>query len=288
MKTLTLCLALLATAAPVATQTPDSKAQDSKPQDKQAKKLAWPKLSPSASSKLKIGLRKVKSDDEEKAAEAEANLIAIGPAVAPRMARVLGGKDEDLHEPAARVLDAVLEKQHAPLIVPWMKKKQPAVRRYVTLRLARFHMNDAKGTLEKALKDKDADVQFHAALGLAGLGDFGSLDVVFAHCREGWRDIATTVHEVLEPARSRNAVEELSKRMRDADDQAVITGLRLMRSLCPRDYAIVLKSRLDAQQHAIKKEAINALRAVVDGEPPLENLSVFQAIELCKKWKARV
>jgi hypothetical protein len=33
---------------------------------------------------------------------------------------------------------------------------------------------------------------------------------------------------------------------------------------------------------------INALRGIVDGDGPLEQLSSFEAIEMAKKWKSRI
>jgi hypothetical protein len=38
----------------------------------------------------------------------------------------------------------------------------------------------------------------------------------------------------------------------------------------------------------VRVAAINALRGIVDGQEPLEELSVFGAIELAKTWKVRV
>ena len=35
-------------------------------------------------------------------------------------------------------------------------------------------------------------------------------------------------------------------------------------------------------------DAINACRVLVAGEPPLDRISVFEAIELAKAWKAKL
>jgi hypothetical protein len=66
-----------------------------------------------------------------------------------------------------------------------------------------------------------------------------------------------------------------------------MTGLRLLRSLAVREHGLVLRAYLDAPDHTVKREAINAARAL-HGEPPIENLAVFQAIEMAKEWKNKL
>jgi hypothetical protein len=50
-----------------------------------------------------------------------------------------------------------------------------------------------------------------------------------------------------------------------------------------KEQASLLRHYLEASDHTVKKEAINTAR-VLHGEPPLENLPVFQAIEMSKEW----
>ena len=263
-------------------------AQDEKPKPK---KPSWPKLSSKDASRAKLMLRKIGSEDEEVATEAESALVEIGPGAAKMMFRKLATKngDSDVNEAIARVLDQVLAKDHAPLLAPMLGHKSVTVRRYASQRIARFHVKELIAPLRKATKDEDELVVFHAALGLTGIGDFEKFDVVFDTCNEDWRTHATVVAEVLEPMRGKVGLDALRPRLdRRKDQQTQITALRLLRTLCPKSHAGLAASFLEAEDHAIKKEAINALRAIVDGDPPLENLSVFQAIEHAKKWKARV
>jgi hypothetical protein len=44
---------------------------------------------------------------------------------------------------------------------------------------------------------------------------------------------------------------------------------------------------LDDTDNSIRVAAINAMRGIVDGELPITNLPVFEAIELAKKWKEK-
>jgi hypothetical protein len=45
---------------------------------------------------------------------------------------------------------------------------------------------------------------------------------------------------------------------------------------------------LDTNDNTLRIAAINALRGIVDGEPPIERLAVFDAIEMAKTWKERL
>jgi len=48
-----------------------------------------------------------------------------------------------------------------------------------------------------------------------------------------------------------------------------------------------VKRELDSTDNSIRIAAINAMRGIVDGDLPIANLPVFEAIELAKKWKER-
>ena len=76
--------------------------------------------------------------------------------------------------------------------------------------------------------------------------------------------------------------------MGGSDQRAVVTGLRLLRSVGTKDKAALIGRFLDHDSQAIKKETINALRVVVDGDEPLEKLPVFKTIEMANHWRSRV
>jgi TPP-dependent pyruvate/acetoin dehydrogenase alpha subunit len=45
---------------------------------------------------------------------------------------------------------------------------------------------------------------------------------------------------------------------------------------------------LDSEDNSIRVAAIDALRGIVDGDGPMEQQSVFRAIEMAKLWKLRL
>ena len=57
----------------------------------------------------------------------------------------------------------------------------------------------------------------------------------------------------------------------------------MLRYLGVKQQRVMLRSYLESADFAVKREAINLVR-VLHGEPPIENLSSFQAINLAKQW----
>ena len=58
---------------------------------------------------------------------------------------------------------------------------------------------------------------------------------------------------------------------------------RLLRYLGTKDTVVVVRNYLTAEDHTVKKEAVNTMRAL-HGQEPIENLPVFQVIEMAKEW----
>jgi hypothetical protein len=279
-RALLLCC-LLCAASSAAAQEPPPPAPPPKP--------AWPELPAAEAETAKLRLRRLDAAEAEVAAAAEAELVAMGAGVAPLLLSQLGNRRPTAPEALRRILHRVVEPVHAPLVAERADSKAPLLREWSVEFLALQHDGRWREVLARAFEAEDRELRFRAALGLAALGDQDALATVFAQCQEQeWRDHAELVQRALAPARSSEMAEWLVRHMPRDDERARITGLRLMRALAPKEYAGVVATYLDAEQHAVKKEAINTLRAVVDGAAPLENLSVFQAIDQAKKWKERI
>lgn len=249
----------------------------------------WPELNSKQTEAAKLALRRLGDEDEEVADAAEAELQDLGPAIAPMLLARLADRRPQHEEVLVRVLHRVVPETHAPLIADKASSKAALLRSFAVEYLAGLGDDTYRPIFEKARKDKDEDVAFRAVLGLAGLRDQDALLDLLQLCETlEWRDVSTLVQAGLAHARDGVLTDKLVKAMPRDDERRVVTGLRLLRSVAPKEYAGVIATWLDAEQHAVKKEAINTLRAVVDGDRPLENLSVFQAIDQAKKWKERI
>jgi hypothetical protein len=184
------------------------------------------------------------------------------------------------------VLDAVVGPRHAALLARESRKPKVALRRYVLARMCSFLDPDLLPSLQAAAKDQDVEVALHASLGLLALQRKEGLGPVLERARKDWASIRSLCAQVLPHARGPEAGQWVLDAIAGKSPPEIAAGLRLLRSLLPRELAGLIKGRLDAEDHNVRKEAVNAMRAV-HGEPPLEDMSVFQAIEMARHWKTR-
>ena len=88
-------------------------------------------------------------------------------------------------------------------------------------------------------------------------------------------------------ARSTETGSWLLEQMAKASPVDRAAGLRLIRHLGTKDQSGALKAYLDNEDRTVVKETVNALRCM-NGEAPMENLSVFDGINMAKAWKAKL
>jgi hypothetical protein len=215
--------------------------------------------------------------------DAKNQLIAIGDGAMPLLMQRVSDRAENVNPQLFAVFDVLLEKKHAALMAREIKKERIELRRYLTRRLCRFGDPDMRPVFESLLKDKDEETVFCAQLGLLALKQRTALAPVLAYVKVHWNAVAPLVADVLTPARSRELGDAVFESIANAQAVDQMNGLRLARYLMVKDHSVILRRYLEAGEHTVKREAVNAAR-VLNGEPPIENLNVFQAIEQAKQW----
>lgn len=263
-------------------------AQTSKP----AKLNDWPKLTQKQQDRLQEILKNLNQKNDALHAANRDELVEMGAGVVPTLLSRLTDNATNFNDKLVPTLERIVRPEHAALLARSSGDPKLAVRRFVFDRLPRFCDREMAPIFQKGLKDKDPEVQFLAALGLLAIEDVASGDLVLARCNTEWADNAVRIEAVLRPARgdtcTKWALGKLSAAQKNGEKGAQVATLRVLRYVCTKEAAGALKWGLDSEDHLVKKETINALRAIVDGAAPLEELSVFQAIEAAKEWKGRV
>jgi hypothetical protein len=282
---LLLCCSLLGQAppaapAPVAPERGQEKSQDKKTPQKLAE---WPALKPADQDRVAALVSQFRKDKPEGRKAAADNLVALGDGTTPYLIRMISDRDEATNEQIFAVFDRVLGPQHAALLAQQSKSNKPDLRRYIVRRLCRFVDPDLKPVLKEATKDSDSDSAFFGQLGLLALRDPSTLDAVIDSSRTDWNGIRALVVEVLPNARSDEMGRAVAEKIAKASTQVQAAGLRLFRYLATKELAVVARSYLSAEDHNVKKEAVNAMR-VLNGEEPIENLSVFDLPKMAKEW----
>jgi hypothetical protein len=253
----------------------------------QPRKPAWPTLPRAQAERATQLFANLMANNAELRAAAEEELAAMGAGAAPLLMARLSDHATNINPALLRVLERVTEPVHAPLLAREAASRKVALRRFALQRLAVFHSADLAPVFRAAVRDGDPHVVFAAQLGLAGLGDFEFMEAIFERCMKDWSAAAPLVAPALAGARGEPGTRWVLERIATGGVRAQIAGLRLLRALGVRQAAARIAAFLDSEEHNVKKEAINALRAIVDGAPPLEELSVFDAIELAREWKKR-
>ena len=286
---------LLALAVPGAAQAQPTKDQPAQPKDQPTKDATAPKAPPSAKATEWPALAaadrdrtlalagQLKKDNDELRRTAREGLIAIGPAAAPLLFQQVSDKDEGLNAQLFLVFDAILAPAHATLLAREAGKNKATLRPYLMRRMCAFVDPELAPVLKAATKDKNAEIAFCGNLGLLALRDTTVLPAVIESTRRNWAERVEQVSAVLPAGRCEASGTAVGELIAKAETPVQAAGLRLLRYLATRDQTVIVRPYLQAEDHGVRKEAVNAMR-VLHGEAPIENLSAFQAIEMAKEW----
>ena len=268
-------------------------------QDDEVRRLeAWPELPQDLKKSVKTDIERLrKARTEAMGAEARAALTRAGAGVAPQLLAKLGKeRDEAAVARIEAVLDAVTGPAHTRLLAAEFGNRSQAVRTWTLLRAASFPDAGTKAEAEKALakasqvkEPEQADKLEHlaAALATTAAGSLEGLEHLQKRAEKSWGKYGARMRTALEGVRGPRASELLCGKL-DGDRSAQIAALNLLGGCGDKSATARIKPYLSNTDNSLRIAAINALRGIVDGDPPLERLPVFEAIELAKKWQGRV
>ena len=267
----------------VTAQSGNPPADDTPAEKAPARLEEWPELAKPQKDRALALCGQFQKDDEKLHAQATEELLALGAGAAPLLFQRVSDRPENRNEHLFAVFDSMLDRRHSALMARQCKKPQIELRRYLIRRLCAFAEIELLPVLKAHAGDKDAATAFFASLGMLALKQKDAVAPVLAYTKTRWDEAGDVVAAVLTTARSDEVGGWLWDAIADARPTDQMAGLRLLRYAAPRQQASRLRPYLESPDHTVKKEAVNTAR-VLHGEAPLENLSVFQAIELSKQW----
>jgi hypothetical protein len=260
----------------------------------------WPKPALTADQIKREIERLRKAGTPEMGEQADEALTKAGAGVVPELLPVLGKeRNVEARLRVEHVLDKITAAEHTRLLGAFFADKSREVRVWALTRCANFPdlglqaAADEAFTRAKALRDKDlkaegADFEVYAAaLCATAAGSHAALEVVSSTALTNWGKRGVEIRLALESVRDATATEFASKLARDTDRKKKVCGLNMLAGCGTQDALAVVKPCLDDNDNSIRVAAINAMRGIVDGDLPIANLPVFEAIELAKKWKSR-
>lgn len=242
-------------------------------------------------------LRKAQTEGMEQGGRE--GLLAAGDAAGPELLKALAKeRDDDARARVAEVLTAVTDWRHTRLFAAEFNNKSEHVRLFALRRAAAFPDKGIRAAAEKAFeqaqknagtKKEIKDELYCASLALASSGSFDSLEALQARALEEWGSSGHAIRAAIEGLRGPEATAIVAKSLKSDDRKAKVAALRMLAGCGDKDSAKThVAPFLDDTDNSIRVAAINALRGIVDGEPPMDRMSVFEAVELANKWKARL
>jgi len=286
--------------SPVAPAASAAEGQDpGTPQDSPKKlppKLkAWPK--PKSESELKDQIARLRQDrSKELAVEAQETLISMGASAAPLLVRSLGReKDKHARKRILAVLDEVVDQRHTRLVAESFDNKSLDIRvwalRTVSLTPDPQLKKAVAGIWKKIERrgDKASELERYAAgLCLLSVQDLRGLDPVFDATISHWKERAGDIRLSLNGLRSETLDAALLERLKSKDRKQQSAALRLISAGGTPATLSAVAPFLDSGNPTLRVDAINACRVLIAGEPPLDKIPVFEAIELAQAWKERI
>lgn len=247
----------------------------------------WPTLPDTEKDRVRALMGQFRKQDPELQQAAKKQLLAIGDGAVPLLFQQVSDRTDNQNAQLFELLDVLVTPRHAALVAREVKKPGVERRRYLVTRMCRFGDAELQPVLQATRKDKDEPTAFHAELGLLALKQRDALPAVMTYARLHWQEVAPILGQVLPLARCQEAGTWVLEAMAKAPPAEQMTGLRLLRYLAVKEQAASVRHYLEATDHTVKKEAVNTMR-VLHGEPPIENMPVFQVIELAKTWLTKV
>jgi hypothetical protein len=261
----------------------------------------WPALVDEATAKREVA-RLRKAETEEMGLDAATRIRETGAGFAPLLLEALG-KERDV-DTRARLTDALTSITAAPhtrLLAREWNDKSEHVRAFALARVAAFPDAGLAETARAhylALEALAADPKAKAApsaeeLDLAARAALASgalegMERALVQAETNWRGNGPSLRVAARGVRGDAATAYLLPKLLEAGtDARRVAALNLLGSAGTKEAVSTVRRFLEAEANPVRVAAINALRGIVDDAPPLDNLSVFTAIEEAKRWKER-
>lgn len=254
----------------------------------------WPK--PANKEQLVTDIdRLVKAAIPEMAEGGKQGILGVGtPAVPFVLERYGKEKDEDVLKRVKEVLDAITKPEQARLLAQDFAHRDVLHRTYAMWRAAKWPDPQIKPQAEAAWakvvkqgEKADPDERYAAALVTTASGSPAAFEAIFEIAQKSWAKRGGELRVALESLRGADSTKTLLAKL-TGERKARIAALKMLAGCGDKSAVPTLKPLLDDNDNEIRVVTINALRGIVDGDGPLEQLSAFEAIEMAKKWRDRI
>lgn len=256
---------------------------------------AWPK--PANKDTLLNDIeRLVKMRTPEMAVQARQALVADGASAVPFLLERYGKeKEADVLRRIREVLIEITKPDQTRLLAKHFDKPAVLERTFALWRAAAFPDKElapaaeaAFARVEKQGAKADHEEYYAAALCCTATGSLKGLDILYQTAVDEWGKRGVELRAALDGIRGPEASKLMVAKLKDSDRKQKVAVMHMLSGCGDKGSALYLRQYLDDDDNSIRVAAINALRGMVDGDPPVEQLSVFEAIEMAKQWKSKI
>jgi hypothetical protein len=286
-----------AAAAPRTQEPAPEQPEEQQPEEQDDAKLeAWPELDSAERKQVELEVSKLrKARTDEMVIDAEAALKGGSSGAVPL---ILTGfareKDATTRARLAEVMEALTDARHTRLLGQEFDRKELEARVWCLRRAAAFPDPGLREVATAALarvqargERADPEERYAAALAAVSSGDTGGLEVLSSWANEAWPERGAELRTSLRAVRGPEATAALTPGL-TGERATCVAALRMLSAAGDDESVHAVAPYLASDDNQVRVAAINALRGIVDGDDPLEELSVFRAIELAKTWQAWV
>lgn len=254
----------------------------------------WPK--PKNKEVLKNDIeRLVKAHIPEMEQGGRDGILDEGAAAIPMLLDRYGRERDDAG--AARLKEVLLvltKAEHTRLMAKGFASRDLPHRVFTLWRTAAFPDPANKAAAEAAWaavvkqgEKADPDERYAAALCATSTGSLVALEAIHEYETKSWAKKGPEMRVALESVRGAEATAFVVPKL-ELERKQKLGALRMLAGCGDKSVTAKLRPLLDETDNELRVLAINALRGIVDGDEPLEQLSSFEAIEMAKKWKTRI
>jgi hypothetical protein len=251
-----------------------------------------PELSAADNEKLKRAVKRLRNDSDQHRHAAQADVIAFGRAAVPALVDASTTTHEAMQDAILNCLAAVVDARDRELVAGQMGSERALLRRVAARAAGRLGVPALVDALPPLLEDDDAVVRLEAGLALVANGREDGLGVLAlgfdgpAHERilDALPGVAGKGNHA--PVAALLKVDP-KRQKRDPDGAAKerLAAVRILHAIGDPAAVGLLVRTLDDGHNVVQREAINAVRDLLEGSGPLETVSTFQQLKEVERLK---
>lgn len=268
-------------------EKPTSKKQKAKKQ--KVKKPAWPKLKFSKKSTAKDKINQLVAKKPEVREKAQAKILSYGAGVVPVLLAAYHDRQKQLLRDRIRpLLDELITKEYGPVLEVSTSDKNEVLMQFALEKLDSFQDPRYAAWFRHATRHKNPAISDGAWYALARIGEQDSLQFLIEKARKSWSKEKAQILPVLGGLKGEKATDRMLALLGQKKLEDKLAALRLLHGVGTKRSANKVAAYLNSKHQVLKVEAVNALLGIMDGKKPHDHLSVFQSIDVVKKWKRRM